>query len=191
MRGVMPYKKDSEDLFERIGRDTRSWLAQAQELKMSSDTILPGLKEAFAIPPAFPGAQEKRFAFFHSYMLLVGLAFENLIKGILIGRNPALVDREKIESGILGRKGHGIAEGAREIIALTSDECRLLQRIEEYLFWAGRYPLPLTSGIYHNSEVQELRSGRTDDPATIKALFEKLVDVLERELKARDTSASA
>ena len=114
----MPYKKDSEDLFERIGRDTRSWLAQAQELKMSSDTILPRLKEAFAIPPAFPGAQEKRFAFFHSYMLLVGLAFENLIKGILIGRNPALVDREKIESGILGRDMESLKEPERSLHSL-------------------------------------------------------------------------
>ena len=35
------------------------------------------------------------------------------------------------------------------------------------------------------------RSGRSDDPATINALFEKVVDVLERERKARDTSSSA
>jgi hypothetical protein len=151
---------------------------------------LPKLAEAFTIPPALPGPQNKRFAFFHSYMLLVGLAFENLIKGICIGRDPTLVDRERIESGILSRGGHGIANGANQILALESNESHLLKRVEEYLFWVGRYPLPLKSTIYHNSEVQELRSGRSDDPPVIDALFEKLVQVLEREYEERHRSAS-
>ena len=108
----MSNERRNKELFERIGTEALSWLDQAKELKMSADAILPQLKEAFRILPSLPGAQERRFAFFHSYMLLVGLAFENLIKGILIGRNPALVDTEKVESGILGRGGHGIAAGA-------------------------------------------------------------------------------
>ena len=187
----MSKEQKNKELFERIGSDAQSWLAQAKQLKISANVILPKLREAFEIPPVWPGAQERRLAFFHSYMLLVGLAFENLVKGILIGRNSALVDTEKIESGILGRGGHGIADGARKIVTLSSDEVQLLQRIEEYLFWAGRYPLPLKSNIYHSSETQKLRSGRSDDPELIDALFKRLIDVLEQEWKARATSASA
>ena len=136
----MANKQENEELFELIGKDALYWLAQAKQLKMAADTILPYLKEAFTIPPALPGAQDKRFAFFHSYMLLIGLSFENLIKGILIGRNPTLVSRDKIESGILERKGHGIADGINQLITLNSHEFRPLQRIEEYLFWAGAIP---------------------------------------------------
>ena len=182
---VMANKQENEELFELIGKDALYWLAQARQLKMAADTILPHLREAFTIPPALPGAQDKRFAFSHSYMLLIGLSFENLIKGILIGRNPTLVSKEKIESGIIGRRGHGIADGAKQIITLMSHEFRLLQRIEEYLYWAGRYPLPLSSGIYHNSEAQELRSGRSDDPMVIDSLFEKLSQILVSERQAR------
>ena len=187
----MSSEQSDKELFECVGKESLSWVAQAKQLKMSADAILPKLKEAFRIPPALPGAQDGRFAFFHSYMLLVGLAFENLIKGILIGRNPALVDTEKVESGVLGRGGHGIADGARKIISLSSSEFRLLKRVEEYLFWAGRYPLPLKSNIYHNSETQQLRSGRSDDPELIDALFGKLVEILEQERKVRTTSPSA
>jgi len=183
----MRNKHENEELFEVIGRDAHYWLAQAKQLKMAADALLPHLKEAFKIPPALPGAQDKRFAFFHSYRLLIGLAFENVIKGILIGRDPALVDKEKIQSGILGRSGHGIAEGARQIISLSSDELHLLQSVEEYLFWTGRYPLPLKSTIYHNSETRQLRSGRSDDPESLDALFGKLVIVLQQEREARVT----
>ena len=117
--------------------------------------------------------------------LLTGLAFENLIKGILIQRDTTLVTWEKIESGILPRGGHGISSRAKKILNLAPREFNLLQRIEEYLFWAGRYPLPLKSGIYHNSEVQELRSGRSDDPPLIDALFQRLIEILRHERRKR------
>jgi hypothetical protein len=187
----MRNQQENEELFELLGRDGQTWRVQAEQLKMAADSILPKLEEAFTIPPALPGAQDKRFAFFHSYMLLIGLAFENLIKGIYIGRDSTLVDREKIESGILSRGGHGIANGAKQILDLALNEFQLLKRVEEYLFWAGRYPLPLKATIYHNSEVQELRSGRSDDPAVIDSLFQRLKQVLEREDKERNRSASA
>jgi hypothetical protein len=182
----MRNQRENEELFERLGSDAQTWLAQAKQLKMAADAILPALREAFTIPPALPGAQDKRFAFFHSYMLLIGLAFENLIKGILIGRDTTLVNRNRIESGILSRGGHGITDGVKQILDLNSNESQLLKHVEEYLFWAGRYPLPLKSTIYHNSEVQELRSGRTDDPPVVNDLFERLIQVLEREFEARN-----
>ena len=74
-------------------------LAQARELRLAADVILPSLEEALSLPSSSLGAQEKRLAYVHSYMLLNGLAFENLIKGILIGRAPAFVTKEKVKSG--------------------------------------------------------------------------------------------
>ncbi len=188
---VMRVKHENEELFELIGRSGQMWLAQARQLKMAADSILPNLVEAFRIPPALPGAQDKRFAFFHSYMLLIGLSFENLTKGILIERDPTLVAKDRIESGILARGGHGIAEAVRGIIKVSSDEFQLLRRVEEYLFWAGRYPLPLKSSIYHNSETQDLRSGRSDDPQSIDRLFQRLEEVLERETNSTNRTVSA
>jgi hypothetical protein len=182
---------ENKDLFELLASDGQTWLAQANQLKMAADSILPNVVEAFKIPPALPGAQEKRFAFFHSYMLLTGMAFENLIKGILIQRDKKLVTREQIEGGILPRGGHGITAGAKNILTLTAAESNLLQRIEEYLFWAGRYPVPLKSGAYHNSEVQELRSGRSDDPPLVDSLFQRLTEILRPECPALIRSSSA
>ena len=55
--------------------------------------------------------------------LLTGLAFENLIKGILIQRDTTLVTWEKIESGILPRGGHGIST-LRLVNSTSSNESR-------------------------------------------------------------------
>jgi hypothetical protein len=38
--------------------------------------------------------------------------------------------------------GHGIVQMAKEVTTLTSDEIDLLERLEIYLVWAGRYQLP-------------------------------------------------
>lgn len=177
----MSNKQNTESLFEIIGKDPLSWLGQAQEMKTVADTILPLLQSELTIPPTFPGTQRKRLAYVGSYMLFIGLAFENLIKGILIGQNPALVTKEKIESGILGKSGHGIAEGASRIIRLSQQELQLLDRVEEYLFWAGRYPLPLKSNSFLSSEKRNLRTFRSSDPNIIDKLFKKFVEVLENE----------
>lgn len=182
--------EQNKDLFKLLAADGQMWLAQANQLKVVADSILPNVDEAFRIPPALPGAQEKRFAFFHSYMLLTGMAFENLIKGILIQRDKTLVTRERIESGILHRCGHGISDGAKGLLPLTAHEFNLLQRIEEYLFWAGRYPVPLGSGTYHNSEAQELLCGRNDDPPLINSLFQRLTEILKNECPALTRSSS-
>jgi hypothetical protein len=91
----MTKKQNAGKLFETIGNDPYCWLEQAKEMKMVADTILPLLQSELSTPPALPGTQQKRLAYLHSYMLLIGLAFENAIKGILIARNPALVTSDK------------------------------------------------------------------------------------------------
>ncbi len=181
----MAKKQEVERLFELVGKDVQAWLAQAKELKMAADALLPHLKEALSMPPALTGVQEKRFAFLHSYMLLTGLALENLIKGVLIGRDPNLVNQDKLISPISSRGGHAITEGAEKIINLETHELHLLRRMEEYLFWAARYPLPLRSGVYLNSENQQLRTFRSNDPDLIDDLFNKLAILLHQEWSAR------
>jgi hypothetical protein len=180
-------KQELERIYEIIGKDPQTWLAQARQLKISADAILPALEEALSLPPSSPGTQETRFAYIHSYMLLNGLVFENLIKGILIGRNPVHVTKEKITRGILTRGGHGIANGAKNILTptLIDQELDLLKRMEEYLLWAGRYPLPLQFDTYKNSEEQALRRYTSNDRAIINHLFDRLVMILQQEWQAR------
>lgn len=174
--------QNAAETYRVISEDPQAWLAQARQLKWIADGVLPKLHETFTLSAA--SSREQRLACVHSYMLLTGLAFENLIKGILIGRDPQLVENERI-SHIMERGGHGIAKAVSDVISVSAVERTLLQRLEEYLILAGRYPLPLKFGQYLNSEKQQLRRFMSSDPVTINQMFEKMSQVLEREWQAR------
>jgi hypothetical protein len=113
-------------------------------------------------------------------MLLLGLAFENLIKGVYVARNPALVDRTRLDrSPWQADSGHGIRDFAKTLTRLEPDEEELLDRLQEYLVWAGRFPIPTKSGRYHQnrSPVNKQRVS-TDDLDTAHRLLEKLKELL-------------
>lgn len=76
-----------------------------------------------------------------SFLLLSGLALENLLKGILIARNKAKfkeVIRWNIHKG-----GHDLMDlcGMADI-ELTDREKKIIDALTEAVLWAGRYPVP-------------------------------------------------
>lgn len=176
-------------LFKLIGQEPLSWLAQARGLKASADLLLPALKIAIAEPPAREGVQERRIALVHSYFLLIAYAMENVIKGILIGRDASVVTDARVPGNLLRDGGHDIASAGVEILDLRDDEINLLERLNTYLKWSGRYPLPLKASDYRTAEQRRLRTYRTDDPERITLVFDSFVSVLYRERNERENSA--
>ncbi|MHA0858096.1 hypothetical protein [Paenibacillus sp. CMAA1364] len=74
-----------------------------------------------------------------SYFLLVGFAFENLLKGIFISREPH--NQESIKK--MFKLGHNLLELTRYLqIDLTINEEEIINRLTNYLLWDGRYPTP-------------------------------------------------
>jgi hypothetical protein len=74
----------------------------------------------------------------HVAMLLAGLAVENLAKGLVIRREG--LDRGELPKGL--DKHETLAYLDRGKFKLTADERRLVKRLEGYVVWAGRYPVP-------------------------------------------------
>lgn len=182
-------KQDSKRLFQIIGQDAQTWLEQAKLLKMSAEVIKAEIDNVLPLPQALPGVRERKLAYIQSFMLLNSLAFENLIKGIIIVRNPKkLVDQQKVNTMYWNiRKGHGIAALAKKNISqISQDEFQLLKRLEEYLCWGGRYPIPLNSGTYSNSQnPKNLLTYLSTDSALINHLFSKLCEILQSEWEVR------
>src|SRR5467141_2806373 len=98
----MMQKQEAEEIFEGVLKDAQMWLAQGNQLKMSADVIEVELQDMMARIRFEQGLDEHFLAFLKSFILLTGLAIENLIKGILVGRNPSIVSREV--KGLLGKK---------------------------------------------------------------------------------------
>ncbi|MDB5935207.1 MAG: hypothetical protein JWQ01_2551 [Massilia sp.] len=105
---------------------------------------------------------ESPISFFSEYHLLVGLAFENILKGFI-----TLVRMEQKEQEILPRECyiHKLeALATRPECAelnITDEEMAAFARLSPYIEWAGRYPHPRrasdmiakgSSSIFHRME---------------------------------------
>lgn len=167
----------NEHLFHIILEDAQSWLAKARQLKMSASLIWPEFEIATKSGQNHDGVTERMLAFSGAYMLLMGFSFENLLKGIIMGRNP-------IDKMVVLKAGHRIVQMADTVISLTSDERDLLERIEIYLNWAGRYQIPKNSQQYHKAQGRV--SITTLDPGTVNQLFERLEQLLLKEWEQRN-----
>lgn len=172
----MRSKQETENLFKLIREDAQSWLAQAIQLRLSANVIYPEWEKIRTNPQSGPGVRERMLAYSQSFMFLTGFSFENLLKGILYGRDS----NSKLAKS---KGGHGIVQMALGVTTLTSEESNLLERLEIYLVWAGRYQLPMTSDAFYDSQGRV--SITTQDPIIIEQLFEKLERILKKEWKAR------
>ncbi len=161
------------------GSDPLLWRERALELKMAADALLPHYFDAVREPPSSPGAQRRKFAFFHGYLLLMGFAVENALKGLRVAEDPSLVTRHEIKP-MLGRGGHGIKNGLERYLSLDPDEVDVATRLEEFLVWAAKYSVPLKVSDLANAETKLLRTHISNDPDTLNGIFARLLELYPR-----------
>jgi hypothetical protein len=137
-----------EDLYELLGQSPSRWLEQAEFLKLSAVQVLEQLEEIIDEGQALPGIREKKLAYVQAFMLLMGLSFENLIKGAHTATTPGLAIADRVMIWKKHRGGHGISSLISLATSINGEERDLLRRLEEYTVWAGRYPIPLKAEIY-------------------------------------------
>lgn len=140
-------------------RDWREWQSEAhslrraalilrQEAKRDWDNIkrnrLAIAEGTFDSPPALEGAMT----------MLNGLAIENLVKGLWVQTNEP-VDKK---GGLIKKlKKHNIIPLLKEVhFTLSHEDQELLLRLESYVTWAGRYPMPK---FYNRLAPQQLPNG--------------------------------
>ena len=119
-------------------------------------------------------------------LLLVGYAIENLIKGIIYSRKPELLIEEDKNLKLSEKlKKHELAElYACKYVGLVKnsetidrDTKEILDVLQQFIIWQGRYPVPLN--------LQQLRNKKTiplslRDPKKINELSERLLSILDK-----------
>lgn len=107
------------------------------------------------------------------YLLIAGLALENLSKGLLAGAKPT----EVVRDGRWRRQSHSIEDLLQEArVALDADERDLVERLSEAVVWCGKYPQPLD---YREAMPRTLPNGgfappgmfTSGDPDRFEALY--------------------
>lgn len=115
-------KRTAEILWNTVEKDMATLLAviDDDEVEKYNSTAEPGIEKVF--------------------MFIAGLAIENLIKALCITREGALDKRGGFRNNLTTHKLLNLLEDAG--IPLSDEENDLAERLEQYVLWAGRYPIP-------------------------------------------------
>jgi hypothetical protein len=117
------------------------WFEQAQGQRIVARLVLNRLLELMkAQHERGDRNRVEQLACMQTYMLLQGLAFENTAKGILVSRKSSVVTEEKLSPP--PDVHQQLSAVISQLLGRTSAaENKLLARVQEYLVWAGKYPV--------------------------------------------------
>jgi hypothetical protein len=120
-------------------------------------------------------------------LMLMGMAIEDMAKGIIVGRNPAKIAEGKM-TGV--PTSHDLAELVRSCkVPLTDEEVVALRILSEYVRWAGRYPIPMAAeDVVRLTTSQRLR---LQDGAYVDYVFSFAQDLIEQLGPVLDAEHSA
>lgn len=148
------------------------WYSYAHELADTADAIYDKSKNqcvGYVINHA-DGSKEtyRRPLVSRPVLLMYGLSFENLIKGLLISEEPMLLNGGKLSKHLLGHDLVKLADRLKSV-QLDTEERGLLALLSDVVPYHGRYPVPRTAQDlktekYVNEEVHK----------ACKALFGRL-----------------
>jgi hypothetical protein len=139
------------------------WMEKAVALKYSAEVLLARTQESgdrswkieFGDSLAKFGSTMKESEMLGgSYLVLAGMALENLFKAILVLQNPALVNgckaclKEEIRTHDLLRLSGKIRI---DLSDAEFDARAFLEKLATYVTWEGRYPVPLKADDYRLS----------------------------------------
>ncbi len=174
-------KKYHTKSWRSLATDPESWLISATNLKTAADAILKSL---------WPQKREHHdtrsavadFYFGPVYMLLAGLAVETLIKGIIAGKNPEYIQRQKLSKELTH---HNLIDLYRTA-GLRENKSRnnLLLRLQNYVENFGRYPVTKTK--QDMQKMIDTRFAGQTDPVRINRLWENLLTKIQAYIKSEE-----
>lgn len=155
-----------QEFFDIASVDSMTWLENAEFLKLSADLIFKNVLSTYKEytdeqrkinrinitlgivnkkRKEVDELEDKLKSFSNTYYLLIGYSFENLIKALSIENNSGLTFKEIYDK--YWRKynsGHGISTICKENFEnLSSTDFELLERLEAYILWLGKYPVAI------------------------------------------------
>ncbi len=168
-------------IFELIAQGPGSWLEHATSLRIASRRIWSELEAVFDKTQVDDAVRLEKLAYVRAYMLLNGVAVENLFKALAVKRRLIDVSGEKLDTQKMNpRGGHGLTTIAKILkISLTSEETDVLRRLEEYHYWSARYPVPKKARVYDKAHGEKTLSLLSTDAEVIESLFTKISQLVE------------
>jgi len=121
--------------FEAAEESPGSWLLCAQRLRAAATRL------DWLTAPARD--DEDTLSFIAIYRMLLGLAFENVLKGVISLVRIEAGEKPPLPKDCLHHSLQRLAARPEcAILGLTSHEIELLDDMTQFVEWSGKYPLP-------------------------------------------------
>ena len=164
------------------------WMCKAREVRRAADLLWHQFVNEVR---AFSTGEESPEPFFGDVaMMLYGLTMENLLKAGLVVKGVAASP-----NGNFNQKSHDLHALARDFgLVLSFAETELLERLQHFIEWAGRYPIPLYRDALYPREMLDgskatLYGISTGDGAMVADLLAKIESHLPSEDEALESYA--
>jgi len=157
-------------------RDALYWLRFANKHFYSSQVMYEHLEPFMNIDSDLSEEDDQHFiALWESYFLLMGLAFENLLKGLIISIEPDLENVDDYKTKYCFSYNHNlIVMFERNFRPLNTTEIDLIKRLQTYLKWMSKYPIPLNKLKFDN----HMKQLRLTDNDCLSSIYKEIELVL-------------
>lgn len=124
------------------------WLAYSEALADAAELLCAAPSELRLTTTLEPGgllidSDKGPGPHLRTYLLLAGLALENVLKGIMVALDPSLVATGTLSRCLHTHQLDRLAESIPDL-DLTTPEAKLLQVCQSAVPYWGRYPIPLS-----------------------------------------------
>lgn len=172
---------DDDFVMNALGTGPTSWKWHARSLKNAADVVLDRYRPAITKLSSMMGGRmnvpeeewyERDARLISAYYLLVGLAIENLAKGIIMAMHPEYlknnmeINKEKLRTHDV----YYLLE-TNNICGFDKDKA-LLNALTTCVVWMSRYPLPFKRENFS-------WGSNWMDPVDIENLYKRLYDKLD------------
>jgi hypothetical protein len=178
--GNPPRRKDRtyREIYITRVSDKKNWVSKAEDLLHAASFLESQVEKIYRswkmqanLLPSDRPTETIREGIVEVYWMLVGCAFENLLKGALVrrlarGKKGNRISEPKLPKELNTHDVRSLVEELK-LKFLTRQEVDLLKRVEEIIAWRGRYPVPTTY-----TAIRAFRLG-TRDLATAKRLVDR------------------
>ena len=142
-------------MFALAGDSPAAWLFSACQLRNAGAKVDWIHKDNISVNPnrrlpITPWRHNAELALaFPVYRLLMGLSFENLLKGILIARGTPSTNKGKLARVF---QTHTLSTLLSKVekppLVFSPKERELIAELERFVKWQGRYPIPTDAAAY-------------------------------------------
>lgn len=165
--------------FEIVGQDPENWLDAALPLKqLAENGWTPGV-EVDGVESEAPLQSIGDLQLWPARLLLAGVAIELLAKGLLVARDPSLVQGGALAPHLTNHNLSQLLQKGEVVLDAMEED--LVKRLAVFIRWAGRYPIPINLKTYRAEGSAEYRSMDSSDPMVFGQLFERLAALLRAE----------